>query len=190
MKVGSYMEKIWEKKDSKVIYQRGIVSFKEELCYHNKKKISYPFFKMEFMDWVNVVPITAKNEVVFVKQYRFGIDDITLEVPAGTLDVGENNPEVAAKRELLEETGYASQNMIYLGKVAVNPAIQNNYCHFYLAEGASLVGEQDLDLTEDIEIKLIKLADIDELISSGSINHSLAVLALLHAKDYLKNKND
>ncbi|PRX29797.1 8-oxo-dGTP pyrophosphatase MutT (NUDIX family) [Orenia metallireducens] len=184
------MKNFWEKKDSNLIYQRGIVSFKEEICYHNKKKISHPFFKMEFLDWVNIVPITPENEIVFVKQYRFGIDDVTLEVPAGTLDSGENDPEAAAKRELLEETGYASQQVIYLGKVAVNPAIQNNYCHFYLAEDASLVGEQNLDLTEDIEVELIKLADVDKLISNGSINHSLAVLALLHTKEYLKNRND
>lgn len=182
------MKKLWEKKSSKVIYQRGIVSFKEELCYHSKKKISYPFFKMEFLDWVNIVPITPEKEVVFVKQYRFGINDITLEVPAGTLDLGEHSPESAAKRELLEETGYSSQELIHLGKVAVNPAIQNNYCHFYLAEDVTLVGEQDLDLTEDIKVELVKLADIDDLIFNGSINHSLVVLALLYTKEYLKNK--
>ncbi len=181
------MKNFWEVQDRKIIYKSGIVSFKEEKCYHTKKKIIHPFFKMEFLDWVNIVPLTTKEEVVLVKQYRFGIDEVTLEVPAGTLDKGEQDPQLAAQRELLEETGYSSNDIVSLGKVAANPAIQNNYCHFYLAKDVILTSEQDLDLTEDIEIELVKLTEIDSLISSGQIKHSLSILNLLYAKEYLNN---
>ncbi|GAB6100723.1 NUDIX hydrolase [Halanaerocella petrolearia] len=178
------MDNKWQGIKEKVIYRRDFVKFKEELYQHQEKGIKHSFFRMEFLDWVNIVPITFQQEVVLVKQYRFGTEEVTLEVPGGTLDQGEDNPRLAAKRELREETGYQATEIIDLGKVAANPAIQNNYCYFYLAEGAKQVQKQDLDLTEDIELILVPIEEIDSLIGSGNIDHSLAVLALLYAQRY------
>ncbi|WP_408956280.1 NUDIX hydrolase [Natroniella sp. ANB-PHB2] len=181
------MDDLWEIIKVRTIYDTGIVKFKEKACRHKKKEIEYNFFKMEFLDWVTVVPITTTGKLVLVKQYRIGTEEITLEVPAGTLDKGEESFAGAANRELLEETGYNSnEDLIKLGKVAVNPAIQNNYCHFYLAQGVELIGEQNLDRTEDIELELVPITQIKGLISSEKINHSLSILSLLYAEDYLK----
>ncbi|AGB40886.1 NTP pyrophosphohydrolase [Halobacteroides halobius DSM 5150] len=178
------MDNKWSKIKEKMIYQRDFVKLKEELCYHQEKEINYSFFRMEFLDWVNIVPVTSQHEIVLVKQYRFGTEKVTLEVPGGTLDPGEKKPKLAAQRELREETGYQAETIVNLGKVAANPAIQNNYCHFYLAEEAKKLQEQDLDLTEDIELMLVPITEIDTLIDSGKINHSLAVLALLYTQRY------
>ncbi|MCK8818050.1 NUDIX hydrolase [Natroniella sulfidigena] len=180
------MKKLWETIEVRTIYDRGFVKFKERSCRHKEKGIKYDFFKMEFLDWVTVVPITVEQEVILVKQYRIGTEEVTLEIPGGTLDPGEENSKLAAKRELLEETGYDSEKLVKLGKVAVNPAIQNNYCHFYLAQDVKLIGEQSLDKTEDIELKVVPLNKIQKLINSERINHSLSILPLLYTKDYLK----
>ncbi len=56
------MDKFWEVKETNIIYKRGIVAFKEELCEHTKRDISHSFFKLEFLDWVKVVPITQKGK--------------------------------------------------------------------------------------------------------------------------------
>lgn len=180
------MKNFWEVIENNTLYNRGIVKFKEELCYHQKKEVHHSFFHMEFLDWVNIVAITPKKKVLLVKQYRFGTGEITLEIPGGTLDQGESNPKAAAKRELMEETGYSSDKLIFIGKVAVNPAIQDNYCHFYLAKDVKLIGDQNLDPAEDIEIDLVHLKEIEGMIKQGMIKHSLAVLGLLYAKEHLK----
>ncbi|GAB6138486.1 NUDIX hydrolase [Halanaerobaculum tunisiense] len=179
------MDKKWKKVQEKIIYSQGFVQLKEELCNHTQKEIQHRFFRMEFLDWVNIVPITAQNEVVLVNQYRFGTEEVTLEVPGGTLDEGENQPSLAGQRELLEETGYQAEEIISLGQVAVNPAIQNNYCHFYLAPEVTKIQEQNLDATEDISLELIPIEEVSSLLQAGEIEHSLSVLALLYAQSYL-----
>ena len=178
------MKNQWDIIKEKILYDEGIVRFSEQECYHSEKDVEHNFFKMEFLDWVNIVPITSDNQLVLVKQYRFGTEEVTLELPGGTLDDGEGAPKLAAERELLEETGYKGKELISLGNVAVNPAIQNNYCHFYLATEVDKFQEQELDNSEDIEVVLVPWAEIDDLISSGEITHSLTILGIMYAQKY------
>ncbi|HPP06006.1 MAG TPA: NUDIX hydrolase [Syntrophorhabdaceae bacterium] len=133
------------------------------------------FYTIETKDWVNVIPVTEKREVVMIKQYRHGSKEITLEIPGGLVD-NEHHKE-AALRELLEETGYTGEKIVYLGAVNPNPAIFNNLCHTYLVEDAKKIGEKNLDPDEDIEVVLIPISEIHSLIHSGKINHALVVVA-------------
>jgi ADP-ribose pyrophosphatase len=137
---------------------------------------NYDFFILESNPWVNVIPLTEDNEVVMVRQYRHGIHDVTLEIPGGLIDDGDT-PEQAAWRELSEETGYGAEEMIPLGFVYPNPAIQNNKCFTFFARNAMQVGEQDQDGGEDIEILLKPLSEIPGMIHEGVITHSLVVVA-------------
>jgi 8-oxo-dGTP pyrophosphatase MutT (NUDIX family) len=136
----------------------------------------YDFYVLESSDWVNVIPLTARNEVVLIRQYRHGIGQITLEIPGGILEPGDS-PEEAARRELLEETGYQESEMILLGRVHPNPAIMNNQCYTYLARDVSLRGEQEQDEKEDIEVLLRPLDEIPRLMGKGEITHSLVLAA-------------
>lgn len=134
------------------------------------------FVRLDAPDWVNVVPLTDDGQVVFIRQYRHGIRDVTLEVPGGIVDPGES-PAAAALRELSEETGYVADAARELGYVWPNPAIQGNRCYTYLAEGARAGGVARPDEFERIEVVTYPLAEVPALLASGQIRHALVVTA-------------
>lgn len=129
-------------------------------------------------DWINVIPLTDKNEIVLVEQYRYGIEDPTLELPGGMVDPGED-PLETSKRELLEETGYAGNEWIDLGKVSSNPAILTNWTHTFLAKGCTKEAEQKLDGNERINVHLLPLQDFIDQIREGTVHHSLVVAGMM-----------
>lgn len=139
---------------------------------------SCDFDLLGFSDWVNIVAITPEKKCVLVKQYRLGCNDFTLEIPGGAVDSGED-PIVAAARELTEETGYeTSKDLIPLGVLTPNPAIQFNRLFVFLAEDVTPTGKQAFDPMEDIEITLIEESDIEEALLAGKVHHALAVAGL------------
>ena len=138
---------------------------------------------LETPDWCNVIAVTEdRGEVVVVHQHRFGSGAPTIEIPGGMIDPGED-PLTAAKRELLEETGYAAERWTSLGAVAPNPAFQDNLCHHFLAEGATRSDPQDLDAGEDIVIATLSKDDLVAGIRSGLITHSLVITAVSRILD-------
>jgi ADP-ribose pyrophosphatase len=131
----------------------------------------------EFRSWANVVALTKKGEVVLVKQYRHGVCEALLEFPGGVVEDGED-PAEGAKRELLEETGYAASSVIQVGKLYPNPALQTNALHCFLALDAEKVSEQSLDAGEDIEVHLMPLEDLIGLAKRGEFLHALMTSVL------------
>jgi 8-oxo-dGTP pyrophosphatase MutT (NUDIX family) len=127
-------------------------------------------------DWVNVIPVTDDGQVVLVRQYRHGVDEITLEIPGGLIDAGET-PLEAARRETQEETGFSGGNLISLGVVQPNPAFIDNRCHSFLLEGCRRTHDLALDDGEDIEVVSYPLARISTLIAEGAIRHALVICA-------------
>ncbi len=138
-------------------------------------------------DWVNIVPLTADGNVIVIRQYRFGAEKIVTEIPGGLVDIGEGHRE-AAIRELREETGYASDDWVYLGASEPNPAIHNNLCHHWLANGAVKAAEPELDEGEDIEVELISADQLLSKVQSGEIRHSLVLSALSRVFNLWPNK--
>lgn len=141
-----------------------------------RTNIPHDFYVLESSGWVNIIPLTPDGEVILIRQYRHGIQDITLEIPGGLIEHGDS-PEGAAARELHEETGYNAKEMILLGSVHANPAILNNICYTYIAKDVYPAGKQELDDSEDIEIVIKPLAEIPRLIKEGEITHSLILAA-------------
>lgn len=137
---------------------------------------AYDFYILESADWVNVIPLTPRNEVVLIRQYRHGIRQGTLEIPGGIVEKNDS-PEEAARRELAEETGYRDSEMHLLGSVHPNPAFLNNRCHTFLAKGVSPAREQEQDEKEDIGVVVRPLEQIPTLIRDGEITHALVLAA-------------
>mgnify|MGYP000044121712 FL=1 len=134
------------------------------------------FYLLECNDWVNVIAFTEGGKVVMIRQYRFGTQQVELEIPGGVIEEGET-PEEAAVRELEEETGYNGGEISCLGSVSPNPAFHTNRCHTVVIQGVKPEGEQSLDPGEDLEVELKPLADIPGLIADGTVRHSLVMAA-------------
>ncbi|MEJ7596901.1 MAG: NUDIX hydrolase [Kofleriaceae bacterium] len=137
------------------------------------------FSLIECVDWVNVIALTRDDQVVLIRQFRPGTGKVCLEIPGGMVDPGEE-PDVAAARELAEETGYSAERWRLLGKVAPNPAIQNNYLHSYLALDAEPTGAPRPDGNEVIALELAPLSEVREMLRDGRIDHALVVDAFAH----------
>jgi 8-oxo-dGTP pyrophosphatase MutT (NUDIX family) len=116
-----------------------------------------PYYVLEYPDWVQVIAITEDDQVVLIKQYRHGIEQLSLELPSGGVESGETNPLVTAARELVEETGYVSDKFEYLARLTVNPANHTNSIHVILARDARAEVVPVQDPTEEIEIELAPL---------------------------------
>ena len=132
---------------------------------------------LESVDWVNVVALDADGRSLMIRQYRFGVGYTTLETPGGMVDPGEDS-KTAAARELLEETGFASDNWSYLGAVEPNPAFHNHLCHHWLAQDVYRAQTQDLGDGESIALEFMTEEQVRAAVVSGELKHALALSAL------------
>ena len=132
---------------------------------------------LQFPDWVLILALTPEEEVVMVRQYRHGIERVCLELPGGLVDPSDDSPALSARRELLEETGHQSDEVVLLGECYPQPAILSNKCFFYLAQNVAEIQTQQLDAGEDIEIIKVPLKDIPAKIESKEIDHGMVLLA-------------
>jgi len=168
----------WERLESKEIADCLVFRVREDKS-RRSDGVRGTFHVLENPDWVNVIAVTKDAQVVLIKQFRHGTENVILEIPGGMVDENEP-PEDAAKRELLEETGYSSQNWISLGRSHPNPAIQNNWVYHYLALDCEKTGDVSFDEHENIAAKLVPLSDMSRLITDGKITHSLVVAAFYY----------
>ena len=166
----------WPRLSSRTLFGSKVFELTIERLVSPRTQHELDAVVLRSTDWVNVVALTQDQRVVMIRQYRFGSEDVTLEIPGGIIDPGEA-PLFAAQRELREETGYEATHWTALGSIAPNPAIHRNRLHTFLAEGCALVHAQDQDAGEDIEVELRPLADIDDLLATGAISHALVAVA-------------
>jgi len=132
---------------------------------------------LDVPDWVTISAVTPDQRIVTVRQYRFGAAEFTTELPAGLVNPDEAHRD-AAIRELREETGYASDDWVYLGWVQPNPAYQNNRLHQWLARDARLTAPRQLDEGEDIAVSLLSVDQARQEVVDGRFRNSLALLSL------------
>ena len=135
---------------------------------------------------VCVIPITDDGEVIFVNQFRYALDRVTLEVPAGKLEKGED-PMEAALRELSEETGITAEKIEPLDALYTSPALIDEIIYMYIATGLSQ-GEQHLDDDEFVNAVKIPLDEAIDMVMSGRILDAKTQLIILKAAKYLENK--
>ena len=135
------------------------------------------YYVLEYPDWVNTIAITKDGMFVFVRQYRYAIGKTVNELCAGVIEKGED-PMDAAKRELMEETGFGGGKWQKWMTISANPSTHTNLTHCYLAMDVERMDVQHLDQAEDIEVRLFSREEVMEMLEKGEIWQSLMAAPL------------
>ncbi len=182
-----YEDLIETKLDSENIYDGYLLHIK-------KDKVRLPNGGEAYREWVKhpgaaaVIPYTDQGEVILVRQYRYPIDEVTLEIPAGKLDAAGEDPLECAKRELSEETGYTAQEYKFLTKLATSVGFSDEVIYIYAARGLA-AGQQHTDEDEFINVVKVPLQEAVEMVLDGRINDGKSITAIFML-DRLVNKKD
>ena len=184
--------KTWKRILSEKLADCRVFDVYRDVCVDSDTEESEAtFYRLECPDWCNIIGLTNNNEVILIEQFRQGIQKITLEIPGGIVDEGEDVKEAAA-RELLEETGYASNEIFSLGTAHPNPAIQNNRVHMFLATNCEKKQEPQFDSHEHAVTRVVPLDEVSNLIETEQITHSLVLDGLLRfflrQNEFIKTK--
>ncbi len=141
------------------------------------------YFVFEYPNWVNIIAVTTNGQLILVRQYRHGIAGVHYELCAGTVDPADGDSGagllLAARRELLEETGYGGGNWQPFMSLSANTGTHTNMNHTFLATGVTWQQPQQLDLTEDITVHLVSPEQALAIIDSGQMPQAMCAAPLL-----------
>ena len=168
----------WEKLGQTLHAHTRIFDVQSVRYRHPGRKTERDFFVIDAPDWVNVIALTTDHRLVLVRQFRYGTNEFSLEIPGGVIERGED-PVVAGLRELREESGYSGANARLLGSVHPNPAMQNNRCHLVLVEGVQRRDDLEWDEDEEFEILTMPVEEVYQIAYRGGITHALVMDGLL-----------
>lgn len=171
------------------LIETGISSeniFDGNLLHVRRDTVKLPNGKTATREWIkhpgasSVIPMLEDGSVILVKQYRYPVGKITLEVPAGKLDALEEDPLVCAERELSEETGYTADKIEKLTTIATTVGFSNEYIHLYIATGLHS-GKQHTDDDEFINVVKVPLQEAVAMVNDGRIIDAKSVVSILMA---------
>ena len=178
----------WKLLSSEYLLQNEWLAVRSDRCVMPNGRLIDPYFIVESGSYVNIVPVTAEGEIMFVRLYRHGIGQTLLETPGGLIDAGELALE-AARRELLEETGCDCADIQPIGSGSPDPARLSCQAYYFLATGVVPITGPNLDENEQLELLKLPISQVKQLLFSGKIIDSVQQSALffaLHALGVLR----
>lgn len=181
----SLQKKAWKVLRSEIVFNNKWCKIKKDSVKLPNGKIINDYFLTELRNVVMVFALTKDKRVVFVRQYRHGVKKVLLELPAGIYEQDEVT-EMAARRELLEETGYAADRLIPLGRIVDYPPKNTHHIDLFLAKNVVHQTPPIPEDTEDIEVVLIPINNLLKLIDEGKIFVSGTIVCIIKALMYLR----
>ena len=170
-------DKKWKILSSEYLVKRPWLTARRDVAELPDGRINHEYYVLEYPDWVNIIAITKDGKIVMERQYRHALGNTCYELPCGVIEKGET-PLEAAKRELLEETGFAGGEWQEWMTLSPNPATSNNLAHSFLAVGVEKVSGQHLDATEDIDVYILEPGYVRELLLNNQILQALMAAPL------------
>ena len=167
----------WKLLSSEYLFKRPWLTARRDKVQLPDGRVNDEYYVLEYPEWVNVVAVTDTGEMVLVRQYRHGIGRTCFEIVAGVVEKGEE-PLDAAKRELMEETGFGGGEWTELMQLSGNASAMNNLSHCFLATGVRRIGTQHLDATEDIEVYVMPKEEVRDMLMRGDFVQALMVAPL------------
>ena len=175
----------WKILNSKYLFKKPWLTARVDKVQLPTGAIIDEYYILEYPEWVNTIATTKDGLFVFVRQYRHGIGKTVNELCAGVVEEGEA-PMDAAKRELLEETGFGGGEWTPWMTISANASTHTNPTHCFLATGVEPIGEQHLDNGEDIQVRIFSREEVLEMLRQGEVWQSLMAAPLW--KYFAENK--
>jgi 8-oxo-dGTP pyrophosphatase MutT (NUDIX family) len=170
-------EEKWKILRSEYISRRPWMTARRDEVQLPDGRIIPEYWVLEFPDWVNVIALTKDGDMVMVRQYRHALGLTEYELCAGVMEEGES-PLEAAKRELLEETGFGGGKWTEFMSICANPSNHTNLAHTFLAVGVERVCEQHLDATEELTCHVLSQDEVFGMLQRGEIFQALMAAPL------------
>ncbi len=178
------MLKKWRTLDSKLVLDTGWFKVRQETCETHTGRVIDDYFIIQSDDVAIIFALTPDKQVVLARQYKQGIRDITTEIPAGGIHAGED-PEIGARREFREETGYSAAEFVLVATNLRAPSNRATKDYVFFARDAYLAGPPQFDENEDVETELVSLETLRQMLKTGQIRDIGCVAAIYQVLDYL-----
>lgn len=189
---------MWEELHRESIVTDQWIDFRKSAYRYPDGRVFEPFYSYSRRDYTVIVASDEAGRYLCVRQFRQGIREVTTEFPAGGIEQSDGleygnkaaaeNALDCAQRELMEETGFVSDQWTHLITIPANATISDNYAYVFLAENCRKAGSQHLDETECLNMELRTAEEIEEMIRTGNFQQSVHVMAWLLAKEHKQRR--
>lgn len=189
---------MWEELHRESIVTDQWIDFRKSAYRYPDGRVFEPFYSYSRRDYTVIVASDEAGRYLCVRQFRQGIREVTTEFPAGGIEQSDGleygnkaaaeNALDCARRELMEETGFVSDQWTHLITIPANATISDNYAYVFLAENCRKAGSQHLDETECLKMELRTAEEIEEMIRTGNFQQSVHVMAWLLAKEHKQRR--
>lgn len=169
----------WKTVSSKYLVREKWATLRVDVVDLQNGVVKDDYYVLEYPNWVTAVALTEDNKIIMVRQYRHGGNIISLEIPGGVID-GDESPENAVKREMLEETGYSFSSVELLATNFPNPATSNNVTYTYLLKGGVKTHDQNFDEHEILSVEEYSVQEVKQLLKDNKIAQSIHCTALMY----------
>ena len=167
----------WQTLSSEYLIKRPWLTARRDVVRLPNGVVEDEYYVLEYPDWINVIALTRDGRMILERQYRHALGETSYEIVAGVMEQGES-PEEAARRELLEETGYSGGEWTHLMDLSANPSTMTNLCHCFLAVGVEPTGHQHLDRTEYLEVHFFQPEEVWQMLLDGQFRQALMAAPL------------